>query len=1852
MIFTFYSYKGGVGRSLALAHVAYAFAERGLRVLAIDFDLEAPGLERYCFAGNESVATAREHAGLIDLIMAYRRALTSTAAFEAREFRDWKQFVMTVRDPVNAQGGRLDLMTAGRRASPQQLRDYSLTIRTFDWLDFFHNWRGDAFFKWLRDEWTRDDTGYDVVLVDSRTGVTEMGGVCAYQLADVAVLMCAPNDQNLYGTLDVMRDFDSPGVLGLRGGRPLRLLAVPTRLELQHPMRDTFLKRFAEVLGPPTLGPDVPVSYADLALPYLPSFAIAEAVIGGPSEKASDVEREAFATFTASSRKLADALTLLSSPASRLGMQSTEALATLRGAARAETVPLEADSSRRSAGYDFFIDCGNEDGEAAMGLAELLRERNLEVFMDLDSNRIARAWASEIELALDYSACVLVCFGKVSTSGSRTQLLKRVRGSLRPAVLVPVLLPQGSETAPHSFGLEDFQVLDLRDGVDAQSIEPLIAARRRASSESTGRDTAVHRNPYPGALPYGEDDARFLFGRDDEIRHLLDILESEAVVWVDGPAKVGKTSFVLAGVLPALRARAGASETKVRILVHDASIGLAWPQWSEPEAGDDTKTGRYHHEVIVLDHCDDFNAAPTDESCLQRDSAVQRLFAGCSAHRRLLIVARSPELADAFAAAHGNDKGVKVGRFSVRRLEGAAWHLAITEPAKRAGHLLENGLFQRVTESVGSAHAAMFQAQLALQGLWGSRRDGWLTNRGLDGLGHLAGVFKRHLHARLAALDEADRQAAAVLFQALCQVDSKSGIPLAVSLPWLEARTPAVLAAAGAERLRDRLAADGLIDIWCDATGSSAAAGLQVALTRSDARSYFDDAWWVAEGDFMAWRARLAPALLHWRQGGAQPSALLPDTALAEAALWHRLRRGVLTGAELDFVETSFDAQRLRSPSLESTNTAPTDRATSGALLEDGDSPLQVTVLNGDLRFLKAPLMVGHYRSLALTGSEAAIDRVLRGEMSKALHGGLYPDEPGTARVFDYDANWDKPLAKAAPSAIIVVGLGDEGRLRSKDLVASVCKAILSFMARWPLYEGRGMTLSTTLMGSGSSGVSTSSCAQLIVQGVQEANRKLRASGDAVIEHLQFVERFHDRASEAWRALRQQSLSQPRATVLGFGVAAGIGALRRALASGYRGAAYDVISVSSVSHGDATTIVFQVDSSSARSEVRAQTTQVNLARELVRKASQSGRKDPQLGSTLFQLLIPLEVEPFLSGTRRILLELDAQTAPIPWELLNTQADGQPWAIRTQMLRKLRKENFRQVVRDASPDDSVLVVGEPLMTGDSYSPLPGAKREAQAVARVLLESGMLAPGRINALLDSPSALEVINALFERRYRIVHIAGHGEPGQRSYEDPNKIVHKGGVVLSDGAFLGSDEIRSMRTVPDLVFVNCCHLVNTDDQQALNEKWPAPPDRAAFAYGLADALMETGVRCVVAAGWAVDDEPAEVFATTFYTQLLSRQPFITAVARAREAAWLAAPQSSTWAAYQCYGDPNWTFRPSWADSDPFAVAGANEFDDIASPVDLALALETLAVDRAFGGVQSAQSRERIQILEAGYASMWGEIGAVAETFALAHAAAGDYDRAISWYERALSCSDASASLKAQEQLGSLRARRGWARASNAERGSPAIGAARHEIAEAVRDLELLASLQPTMERFTLCGSAWKRLAMLEYQAADVIAAIAAMAKAADCYGKAEALAAARHDPDLFYPGLNRIGLQLVTHLLQAASGRLRLAWGASNAASNTAVRASLQARTQTDPDFCSYLGLIELDLYEAVAAGRLAAQLGAIDTCYRDLYNRVPSQALWMSEADQAQMLLGVYAKAAKGGERSAAETLLAALRVRAGA
>ncbi|MEP7281738.1 MAG: CHAT domain-containing protein, partial [Rubrivivax sp.] len=900
---------------------------------------------------------------------------------------------------------------------------------------------------------------------------------------------------------------------------------------------------------------------------------------------------------------------------------------------------------------------------------------------------------------------------------------------------------------------------------------------------------------------------------------------------------------------------------------------------------------------------------------------------------------------------------------------------------------------------------------------------------------------------------------------------------------------------------------------------------------------------------------------------------------------------------------------------------------------------LRVTVLNGDLKFVAHALLLGHYRASRLTGTEGVVDRMLDGLMSASLDAGLYPDAPGTHQIFlnavrDPDNPWRAPH----PEAVIVVGLGPEGDLTPRALTLSVRQGVLAWSQRRaenPYGSAVVTELASTLIGSGGLGISPGAAACAIAQGVREANERLAAAGWPVVSGLWLVELFLERAAEGWRSLQVQATATPGRYDIAPTIVSGTGPLRRQLDSAYRGTDYDLITAETQAddRGDQSgRIAFRLDTRRARTEVRAQMTQARLVRSLVTHAANDANTDPQLGRTLFQLLVPPEVEPFLGGTDQMLLELDAGTAGIPWELLDTPpedragGDRRPWAIRSKLLRKLRSEDYRMRVVDADLDDHVLVVGEPKIDDPRYAPLPGALAEATEVAATLGAVGGVGPERVTALLGGADATTIMNALLARRYRIVHIAGHGEPGAL-----------GGLVMSDGTVLGPREIQSMRTVPELVFVNCCHLAARDQRQLL-----APLDRAQFAADVADALIRIGVRCVIAAGWAVEDEPARLFATTLYRELLAGRSFIDAVARAREEAWNHADGGNTWAAYQCYGDPSWSLRRAPVDAPPERTSLALEFAGISSPMGLALALEELAVRSRYQDAAPELQRQKLLHLEARFGAVWPGMGALAEAFGVAYAAAGDFDAAIDGYARAVRCNDGSATMRATEQLSHLMVRRAWARSRGGDAATRA--AARAEIEAALARLDMLASLEPTAERHSLRGSAWKRLAMLARDDGDAAGAAAALTQLVACYRQAADAALAAGDVDETFPTMNLLTASV------AAAGPTARAWRLDPTLL-ARVREQLQARQATTPDFWSMVGTIELELLEAAAGRRLAASAPALIDAFADLKRRVQAPRMWGSVAENADFVLTPWwASGRRTAEGRAAHEVLEALRAHA--
>jgi MinD-like ATPase involved in chromosome partitioning or flagellar assembly len=189
---TFYSYKGGTGRSLALANAAVYLANLGFKVVAIDFDLEAPGLH-YKLSRNADGSPLSVKKGVVDFVNAYLDSGEVNAPIT--------DFI--VNAPISDADGRLvHLVPAGNVPSTE----YWTNLSRINWHELFYseNAHGVQIFMELRAR-IMEALKPDFVLIDSRTGITEMGGVATTILADKVICLVLPTLENLEGARAVLR---------------------------------------------------------------------------------------------------------------------------------------------------------------------------------------------------------------------------------------------------------------------------------------------------------------------------------------------------------------------------------------------------------------------------------------------------------------------------------------------------------------------------------------------------------------------------------------------------------------------------------------------------------------------------------------------------------------------------------------------------------------------------------------------------------------------------------------------------------------------------------------------------------------------------------------------------------------------------------------------------------------------------------------------------------------------------------------------------------------------------------------------------------------------------------------------------------------------------------------------------------------------------------------------------------------------------------------------------------------------------------------------------------------------------------------------------------------------------------------------------------------------------------------------------------------------------------------------------------------------------------------------------------------------------------------------------------------
>ena len=560
-----------------------------------------------------------------------------------------------------------------------------------------------------------------------------------------------------------------------------------------------------------------------------------------------------------------------------------------------------------------------------------------------------------------------------------------------------------------------------------------------------------------------------------------------------------------------------------------------------------------------------------------------------------------------------------------------------------------------------------------------------------------------------------------------------------------------------------------------------------------------------------------------------------------------------------------------------------------------GQNPIQVTVKNGHLRFAKHPILVGHFKGDGIVSAEWVIDEQLDGQLAKRESMGLYPGPIGTHYIH-------LPESSKATGAI-VIGLGEMEKLTPFLLSKTIEQGCLEYLLQKNKHEKKTSAdhvgISTLLVGSDYANLSLSNSINAILEGIVNANKKIRNMSDSdlpIISEIEFVELYKYKADQAFYQLRQISCNNNKFYQIDMqGTIKKVDGARSYIPLDDEKEWWKRITA--VEKTDQVTqlpyLAFSASTGRALVELRESFTNFNIIDALLADNEKPTNWDKELTKTIFELLIPNDFKISFRDQQNILLILDKKTASFPWELLNYDEKlDLPIVVSAGMIRQLSTSDDRQKIRPIN-NKKALIIGDPLLDKKAGIPqLPDAAEEAKMVNALLEKNDYETTPRINQPFK-----EIFKKLYDE-YKIIHIASHGviEYGEDK---------KTGILLSDNIVLTAAEINQISSTPELVFINSCYMgaVNSDREKHFRNKYK-------LAANVGTQFIENGVKAVVVAGWAVNDAAAKRFAQVFYEKMLEGEMFAEAVKAARMACFIDYPNTNTWGAYQCYGDQFYQLR------------------------------------------------------------------------------------------------------------------------------------------------------------------------------------------------------------------------------------------------------------------------------------------------------------------------------------------------------
>ena len=184
-VVSFYSFKGGMGRTTSLAATALLLAKRGYNILAIDTDIEAPGLSTFFFDDSRIVR------GTVDFFVEYQANESYVP--------DMRDYLMGVEDASLKEEipGEIFIIPAGQTDEP-----YLSKLARIDYQDIKPDGMRNTVVRLMENAVNflqQKGKKVDYILLDARAGFHDMGGVVTFQIPHGIVLVGRDNRQSWSG---------------------------------------------------------------------------------------------------------------------------------------------------------------------------------------------------------------------------------------------------------------------------------------------------------------------------------------------------------------------------------------------------------------------------------------------------------------------------------------------------------------------------------------------------------------------------------------------------------------------------------------------------------------------------------------------------------------------------------------------------------------------------------------------------------------------------------------------------------------------------------------------------------------------------------------------------------------------------------------------------------------------------------------------------------------------------------------------------------------------------------------------------------------------------------------------------------------------------------------------------------------------------------------------------------------------------------------------------------------------------------------------------------------------------------------------------------------------------------------------------------------------------------------------------------------------------------------------------------------------------------------------------------------------------------------------------------------------